>query len=161
MDTNLVAVIVAAVKATAPSGDTTGALTVILIAMIAAMPPTLVALAGLFKAKEVAAGVKEVVTGVKEVHLSINSRLDKWLMAEHTQGVATGRQQVIVETASAAAAAAVLAAAGGQAAAPPIALIAPSLAPMLPEIQVAQIIDQLLRALDRRKQDNDLPPMQS
>jgi len=54
--------------------------------IIAALAPTLAALAAWLKARA-------AVTGVKEVHLAINSRLDEWLKLERTQGVETGRQE--------------------------------------------------------------------
>lgn len=53
--------------------------------VLVALAPTLAALAAFLKARS-------AVDGVKEVHLAINSRLDKWLEIERTQGVASGRQ---------------------------------------------------------------------
>ncbi len=148
MDTNLITAIAAAVAASSGSkNDST--LTVILIAMIAAIPPTLVAMAGLFKSKEAVAGVKEVVSGVREVHLSINSRLDKWLIAEHNQGIAAGRQQVIGETADAAAAAVVLAKKSGVPAAAPIPLIPAAVT--LTDPQVSHIVAELMQALESKR----------
>jgi hypothetical protein len=52
--------------------------------IIAALTPTLVALAAYLKAKAVS-------KQVNEVHLSINSRLDQWLKTEREQGEAHGR----------------------------------------------------------------------
>jgi hypothetical protein len=142
MDTNLVTVIAAAVAAAGTSSKSDPALSVILaiaIALIAAIPPTLVAMAGLFKSREALA------VG-KETHLSINSRLDKWLIAEHNQGVAAGRQQVIGETADAAAAAVLVANKAGVAPAKPIPLIPAEIT--LSEPQVSRIVDELMRALE-------------
>lgn len=54
------------------------------VLIIAAVTPTLVALAAYLKTRAVS-------TAVKEVHLSINSRFDEWLKVEREQGVASGR----------------------------------------------------------------------
>jgi len=52
--------------------------------IIAALTPTLMALAAYIKAKSVS-------EQVNQVHLSINSRLDQWLKTERQQGITDGR----------------------------------------------------------------------
>jgi len=82
MDTNLLNIIVTLMAKQKPTSDTLN----MVVLVIAAVAPTLAALAAFLKARSVEAGVKEV-------HLAVNSRLDEWLKLERTQGVETGRQE--------------------------------------------------------------------
>lgn len=61
----------------------------VMTALIVAVPPTLIAIAGLVA----------VLRKVETVHKTINSRLDQWLKVERGQGVAEGREQQRQESA--------------------------------------------------------------
>ena len=64
--------------------------TLIIVALIAALPPTLVALLGLRKSHENS-------KAIQEVHLTLNSRLDSLILTEKNlskiQGIEEGRNE--------------------------------------------------------------------
>ena len=84
MDTNAINELIK-LLASQKSGGTIDIHTVVLI--IAAIAPTLAAIAAYIKAKTVQAEVKDV-------HLSINSRLDGWLEKARVDGVMGERKEV-------------------------------------------------------------------
>lgn len=88
MDTNLFLLLVKASQEASSSGTSTS--TLVIMALIAALPPTLVALAGWFKSQK-------VEKDVAEVHLSINSRLEQLLKGERVAGELDGRTKATQE----------------------------------------------------------------
>lgn len=60
-------------------------LTLIIVALIAAIPPTLVGILNFLK-------VKENSKAIQEVHLSINSRMDQLLSSSKAESKAEGKE---------------------------------------------------------------------